>query len=55
MDGFMTEPTILVVDDEPRISEVATDFLTASGLTVYVTRRRHRARRVSRAGGLVAG
>ena len=29
----MSEPTILVVDDEPSISEVVTNFLTASGLT----------------------
>jgi hypothetical protein len=36
MDGFMSEPTNLLADDEPGISEVAPIFLIASGLTVCV-------------------
>jgi len=38
MEGFMSEPTILVVDDEPSISEVVTIYLQRAGYQVTVAR-----------------
>jgi DNA-binding response OmpR family regulator len=38
MEGLMSEPTILVVDDEPSISEVVTIYLQRAGYQVTVAR-----------------